>query len=216
MRLSMRLFLLCCFALLVVVAKPDAARNEYVLRAGDEISIKVIEHPEFSQRNRIRPDGRINYPVVGEIDVAGLTSDQLVKIMEEKLAPYVNNVIVSVSIEQYFSNRIFVIGEVNRAGEIRIFEPTDALKVLAMVGGLKNPKTKVVKIVRANGDIFELDIQVLFQQKGANQEEEFLLYPGDTMFVPRARQIPWSMISTVLSVASLTLSVYFSLMRLAN
>jgi polysaccharide export outer membrane protein len=193
-----------------------SARNEYVLRAGDEISIRVIEHPEFSQKSRIRPDGKINYPVIGEIDVAGLTTDQMVKIMEEKLAPYVNNVVVSISIDQYFSNRVYVIGEVGRAGELQVFEPTDVLKIIARAGGMKNPKTRNVKIIRSNGDINEIDLQVLLDQKGANQEEIYLLYPGDTMFIPPRPQIPWGLITTVLSVISLTLTVTTRLTGIIN
>ena len=209
------LYLFVMFALLAF-SYAGAARNEYVLRAGDEISIRVIEHAEFSQKSRIRPDGKINYPVVGEIDVAGLTTDQLVKIMEEKLAPYVNNVVVSISIEQYFSNRVFVLGEVGKPGEIQIFEPTDVLKILAMAGGIRNSKTRLIKIVRANGDITDIDIQVLLDQKGANQEETYLLYPGDTMFIPPRAQIPWAMITTVLSVISLTLSITITLSNLGS
>jgi len=79
--------------------------EEYILQPGDIISINVVEHPEFSGRNKIRPDGRINYPVIGEIDVASLTCAQLVKIMQGKLSSYVNNPVVSVSIEEYYANK---------------------------------------------------------------------------------------------------------------
>src|SRR3989339_1517207 len=144
-----------------------ARKSEYILRAGDVIEIKVVDHDEFSQKTRIRPDGMINYPVIGEIEVGGLTSEQLVKIMEEKLAPYVNNVVVSVSIDQYFSNRIFVIGDVGRSGEIQIFEPIDILKVLSLSGGLRSEKTRFLKIIRANGDISTVDLKVVLEQKGA-------------------------------------------------
>jgi polysaccharide export outer membrane protein len=181
-----------------------AVKNEYILRPGDVIYIRVIEHDEFSQKSRIRPDGMINYPVIGEIEVSGLTTEQLVKIMEEKLAPYVHNVVVSVAIEQYFSNKIFIIGDVRRAGEIKIYEPIDVLKALAVAGGLKNSKVRFLKIVRANGDILTVDLQVLLEQQGANQQELFLLYPGDTLFVPEKYKIPWGLIATILSVVNLS------------
>lgn len=179
-----------------------AKTGEYVLRPGDVIGIRVIEHPEFSQKGRIRPDGMINYPVIGEIEVANLTPQQLVKIMEEKLSPYVNNVVVSVSIDQYFSNKIYVIGDVGSPGEVQIFEPIDVLKILAVSGGLKNPKTRFVKIVRSNGDISVVDLKAVLEQKGASQQDAYLLYPGDTMFVPQSWSIPWGFISTVISTIS--------------
>jgi len=194
----------------------SATKSEYVLRAGDEISILVIEHDEFSQRCRIRPDGKINYPVIGEIDVSGLTTEQMVKIMEEKLAPYVNNVVVSISIESYFANRIYLIGAMGRNGEQQIFEPVDILKVLAMAGGMQNPKQRYVKIIRSNGDIDEVDLRVLLEKKGATQEEAYLLYPGDTLFVPQSFSIPWGSILTIISVLTSSISLTLLISNLAN
>ena len=190
------------FVLTVFGALYAATKTEYVLRPGDIIAIRVIEHDEFSQKCRIRPDGMINYPVIGEIEVGGLTSEQLVKIMEEKLAPYVNNVVVSVSIDQYFSNRIFVIGDVGRSGEIQIFEPIDILKVLSLSGGLRSEKTRFLKIIRANGDISTVDLKVVLEQKGATNDETYLMYPGDTLYIPERFQIPWGFISTVVGTIS--------------
>jgi polysaccharide biosynthesis/export protein len=211
-------FRICCIILLFLALTPvfSAEKNEYVLRPGDVIAIRVVEHEEFSQKCRIRPDAMINYPVIGEIEVGGLTTQQLVKIMEEKLAPYVNNVVVSIAIEQYFSNRVFIIGDVGRSGEIEIFEPTDILKVLSMAGGLRNPKTRLLKIVRANGDITTVDLQIVLERKGANQEETFLMYPGDTMFVPERKAIPWGLIATILGVINLSISLTFTVVNLAG
>ncbi|MFH0920000.1 MAG: polysaccharide biosynthesis/export family protein [Fibrobacterota bacterium] len=194
----------------------SATKTEYVLRPGDVISIRVIEHEEFSQKCRIRPDGMVNYPVIGEIEVGGLTSEQLVKIMEEKLAPYVNNVVVSVAIDQYFSNRIFVIGDVGRTGEIQIFEPIDILKCLALAGGLKSQKIRFLKIIRANGDISTVDLKVVLEQKGATNDETYLLYPGDTLYVPERFQIPWAFIATVLGVINMSISLIFTFVALGS
>ena len=89
--ISLLLFSTACFG----------EAEEYILQPGDVISISVVDHPEFSGRHKIRPDGRVNYPVIGEIEVASLTCAQLVKIMQGKLSSYVNNPVVSISIEDY-------------------------------------------------------------------------------------------------------------------
>lgn len=200
-----------CIGLLCIVTLSSAAIKEYVLRPGDIISINVVEHDEFSQKTKIRPDGRINYPLLGEIDVAGLTSSQLVKVMEEKLAPYVNNVVVSVSIEAYFSNKIFIIGAVYRSGEFQIFEPIDAMKALALAGGMKNPNTKNIKLVRSSGEVVTLNLEQFWTKKSAKSKEKFLLYPGDTLYVPERFQIPWGMLATIFSMIHLSVSVYVAL-----
>jgi polysaccharide export outer membrane protein len=185
-----------------------AALGEYVLRPGDVIQIKVVDHDEFTQKAKIRPDGKINYPVIGEINVSGLTSAQLVKIMEEKLAPYINNVVVSVSIESYFSNKIFIIGDVYRSGEHKIFEPIDVVKALALAGGLKNSKTNMLRIVRADGDVINVELQKFFKKKSAAELENYTLYPGDTLYVPERFKIPWSALAVIVGIANILLQMY--------
>jgi polysaccharide biosynthesis/export protein len=185
-----------------------AEGEEYILQPGDVISINVVEHPEFSGRNKIRPDGRINYPVVGELDVASLTCAQLVKIMQGKLAPYVNNPVVSVSIEAYYSNKIFIIGDVNRSGEYEIYEPIEVIKAVAMCGGLKNTKTKTIRIIRGDGTVVPVNMADLMSGKLSSRESsKYLLYPGDTMYVPDSMLINWAMLSTILSVILISLEI---------
>ncbi len=188
--------------------------EEYVLQPGDVISINVVEHPEFSGRHKIRPDGRINYPVIGEVDVASLTCAQLVKIMQGKLSSYVNNPVVSVSIEAYYANKIYVIGAVIRGGEYQIYEPVDLIKVIAMCGGLKNAKTKGIKIIRSDGTIITVNTAELWAS-AKYDTKKYVLYPGDTMFVPESFEIPWGLLSVILSVVNVSLQILILMTRLA-
>jgi polysaccharide export outer membrane protein len=201
-RVSLLLFILCS-----LISPVSAVKNEYILCPGDVITINVLEHDEFSQKAKIRPDGLINYPVIGEIEVGGSTTSQLVKLMEEKLSPYVNNVVVNINIESYFSNKIYILGAVSRSGEYEIFEPVDVIKALSMAGGMRDQKTKELRIVRANGDVYSLDMAKFFSKKSGKDREAFTLYPGDTLFVPESFQFPWSIISTIASVAVAVLTI---------
>jgi len=181
--------------------------QEYILQAGDVISINVVEHPEFSGRHKIRPDGRINYPVIGEIDVASLTCAQLVKIMQGKLLSYVNNPVISVSIEAYYANKIFVIGAVSKAGEYQIYEPIELVKVIAMCGGLNNSKVKTIKIIRADGSVVNADMNEIWNATETYDTKKYVLYPGDTMFVPETFKMPWGVLGSILSIISVTLQI---------
>jgi polysaccharide export outer membrane protein len=202
--------------ILAVPAVLWAESDEYILQAGDVISINVVEHPEFSSREKIRPDGRINYPVIGEIDVASLTCAQLVKIMQGKLASYVNNPVVSVSIEAYYANKIFVIGGVSRPGEYEIYEPIDILKVIAMAGGLQNSHVKNLKIIRADGTLLTVSTAEVWGGGTRRDMKKYLLYPGDTFYVPESVEIPWAMIATILGIISVTLSIFISVNSLSK
>ncbi|HUI93243.1 MAG TPA: polysaccharide biosynthesis/export family protein [Chitinivibrionales bacterium] len=181
--------------------------EEYVLQPGDVISISVVEHPEFSGRHKIRPDGRINYPVIGELDVATLTCAQLVKIMQGKLSSYVNNPVVSVSIEEYYSNKIYIIGAVRQPGQYQIYEPIDILKAVAMCGGLQNLRIKTIRIIRADGSIVTVETKTLWGGEGKRDTKKYVLYPGDTMYVPESFEIPWALITTVLTVIILSMEI---------
>jgi polysaccharide biosynthesis/export protein len=183
--------------------------EEYILQPGDVISISVVEHPEFSGRHKIRPDGRINYPVIGEIDVASLTCAQLVKIMQGKLSSYVNNPVVAVSIEEYYSNKIFIIGDVRSSGQYQIYEPIDIIKAIAMCGGVVNPKIKMIKIIRADGTIVNVDTKSIWGTEGKRDSKKYVLYPGDTMYVPESFQINWGAIAAILTVISIGVQIFY-------
>jgi polysaccharide biosynthesis/export protein len=186
---------------------PDSRVQEYVLQPGDVIGINVVEHPEFSGQHKIRPDGRINYPVIGELDVATLTCAQLVKIMQGKLSAYINNPAVSISIEAYFANKIFVIGGVARAGEYQIYEPIDALKAIAMCGGLARAKTRHMKIIRADGSVIRVDMRDFWGTDTHRDNSRYVLYPGDALFVPAPFEMPWSLITTLLGIVQVSLII---------
>jgi len=190
--------------------------EEYVLQPGDIISINVVEHPEFSGRNKIRPDGRINYPVIGEIDVASLTCAQLVKIMQGKLSSYVNNPVVSVSIEEYYANKIYVMGAVHAPGQYQIYEPMDVLKIVAMCGGLLNLKEKTIRIIRADGSIVTVETRLLWGTEGKHDTKKYILYPGDTLYVPETFEVPWYLISTILGIISVSLSIFLTVSYLGK
>lgn len=199
-----------------MISFSTSSADEYVLQPGDVISINVVEHPEFSGRHKIRPDGRINYPVIGEIDVATLSPAQLVKIMQGKLSSYVNNPVVSVSIEAYYANKIFIIGAVTRAGEYEIYEPIDMMKALAMCGGLKNSKVRFIKIIRNDGSIITASMREIWEASSKYDNKKYLLYPGDTMFVPETVKIPWLVISTILTIVSLSFQIVLTVSNLSS
>lgn len=190
--------------------------EEYVLQAGDVISINIVEHAEFSGRHKIRPDGRINYPVIGEIDVASLTCAQLVKIMQGKLSSYINNPVASVSIEAYYANKIFAIGDIAKPGEYQIYEPVDVLKAIAMCGGLRNSKVKIIKIIRGDGTIISVNLRDLWQNTAKYDTRKYLLYPGDTIFIPDSFQVPWGLVASILGIVSVSLSILLTVDNLSK
>lgn len=204
------------FTLLLVYSVALGEMEEYVLQAGDVISINIVEHTEFSGRHKIRPDGRINYPVIGEINVASLTCAQLVKIMQGKLSSYINNPVASVSIEAYYANKIFAIGDISKPGEYQIYEPVDVLKAIAMCGGLRNSKVKIIKIIRGDGTIISVNLRDLWQNTAKYDTKKYLLYPGDTIYIPDSFQVPWGLVASLLGIVSVSLTILLTVDNLSK
>lgn len=213
---SRRISLLPLLVLAFCTSAFTQGGNEYVLQPGDVIRITVVEHPEFSGQHKIRPDGRINYPVLGELEVASLTPQELVKLMQGKLTAYINNPVVSVSIESYYANRIFIIGAVRKSGEYQIYEPIDALKALAMAGGLQNARSRKLKIIRADGKVETISMREFWGEEGRRDPSRYLLYPGDTMYVPEPFKVPWGLISIVLTVLNTSLLIILNAERVSD
>jgi len=116
----------------------------------------------------------------------------------------------------YYSNKIFIIGDVARTGEYQIYEPLDVMKAIAMCGGLKNPKVKKIKIIRTDGTIVNVDMKSFWGEGAKRNNTKYVLYPGDTMYVPESFNIPWGLISTVLGVVNLSLQIFLAVNNLSS
>ena len=82
-----------------------------------------------------------------------------------------------------------------------------------MSGGLRHPKVKVIKIIRADGTVADVITKEFFS---SGAKDKYVLYPGDTVYVPSSFEIPWGLISTILGVASLSLSIITSINSLSS
>ncbi len=110
--------------------------DDYLLYDGDDINIEVIGRPELSGVQPIGPDGRISLSVVGSVMVRNLTREQAAETINKALSPYYLNIFTTVRVEHYKSNRITVIGRVERPGEILFNTPPRLLDILAQAGGM--------------------------------------------------------------------------------
>ncbi len=112
-----------------------AADSVYELRPGDVINVIVWNRPELSLELTVAPDGRIQYPLVGEVQAAGRTLPGLERVMTERLVEHLFAPQVSVSLQQLRSFRIYVTGEVLRPGMFELNGPVTVVQAIAMAGG---------------------------------------------------------------------------------
>jgi len=179
---------------LVLVAAPLRASEEaaawpqqaYIIGPGDVLDISVWKDEALTKLVTVLPDGKISFPLIGEIIAGGKTVQQLSRELESKLHRFVPDVNLSVLVARVNSMLIYVVGRVNKPGMFEINTSVNVLQALAMGGGL-NPfaKRDKIKIFRKKGDqtrVFPFDYDEV--TKGENLEQNIVLERGDVIVVP--------------------------------
>ena len=164
-------------------AKPP--EEFYVIGAGDTIGINVWKEPTLSGTVKVRPDGYVTLPLLNEVQVIGLTTAQLRKLLEEKYKEFTTDPFVTIRIEGISSSEVFLVGQVNRAGAFPLNGNETILQLLSRVGGLGIFADRSnVRIVRRDGDrITEYIVDYDAILKG-DLRQDILLRPGDRIIVP--------------------------------
>ncbi|HEY7166872.1 MAG TPA: polysaccharide biosynthesis/export family protein [Candidatus Binatia bacterium] len=164
-------------------AKPP--EEFYVIGAGDTIGINVWKEPSLSGTVKVRPDGFVTLPLLNEVQVVGLTTAQLRKLLEEKYKEFTTDPFVTIRIEGIASTEVFLVGQVSRAGAFPLNGNETILQLLSRVGGLGVFADRSnVRVVRRDGDrITEYIVDYDAILKG-DLRQDILLRPGDRIIVP--------------------------------
>jgi polysaccharide biosynthesis/export protein len=172
-------------------AEPQTATQNtvgptYIIQPGDVLDISVWKEKDLERELTLRPDGGLDFPLVGEIIAAGKTVEQLQKELTTKLSKYVPDPVVTVSIKQSLGNRIYVIGKVSKPGDYAANRNLDVMQALSMAGGL-TPYASVndIKILRReHGELKAIPFKYSNVEKGENLEQNIMLHGGDVVVVP--------------------------------
>jgi polysaccharide biosynthesis/export protein len=171
----------------VPVAAPAALPDTgYRIGPGDVLNIEVWKDPVLTRLVTVLPDGRIAYPLVGEIAAADKTLFQLKKEIEGKLARYLQDAVITVEVRQMNSLQIYVLGRVNAPGRTILNTNVNVLQALAIAGGPNAFANRSrIRIFREEGGkTVSLSFDYDDVTAGKNTESNILLRRGDVIFVP--------------------------------
>ena len=163
----------------------DTDSSRYVIGADDSLQITVWQEPSLSGTFPVRPDGMISLVLLGDIPAAGLTPMHLAHDITVKLKKFIQDPVVSVVVAAVNSQRIYLVGEVIKAGPIVLSPGMTPLQAIAQAGGL-SPYTngKHIYILRGpSGKQQKIPFNYRRALKGDNSQDVSLL-PGDTIVVP--------------------------------
>ena len=167
----------------VIPATTDPA---YVIGPEDVIDINVWKEPDMTRIVPVRPDGKISLPLINDVQAAGSTPQQLASTVTEKLRKFLTEPQVTVIVTAINSQRVFVVGEVLRAGAFPLIPGMTVLQALASAGGFTTfADVKKIHVMRlVNGKHTELPFNYREVLKGDNPDQNIKLEPGDTVVVP--------------------------------
>ncbi len=172
-------------------AARDYFIREYVIGPRDLLEIKVFELPEFDHTVRVSEDGSITLPLLGNVQVRGLTKEKLEQRLAELLEKYVKNAQVSVFIKEYQSSRVAIIGAVEKPGMYELVGRQTLLQMISQAGGFKENAANEIYILReGEGGVtasIRIDLEDLLLN--GNQRLNIPLQPNDVINVPVDRLI---------------------------
>jgi len=167
-------------------AAAQVVEETYQLGPEDVVEISVWKEPDLTKQLAVRPDGKISYPLIGEVEVAGKTVRQLREEITRRLEKYVTDAQVTVLLLKAQNYKIYVVGKVNKPGEFVVGRPANVMQALAMAGGL-TPFASPGRIVilRRLGDKEQtLPFDYKAVSRGQGLEQNVTLLPGDVVVVP--------------------------------
>lgn len=157
------------------------------LGAGDLVEVRVFQESDLSGAYRLSPEGTVDYPLCGKVKLAAMTSSQAADALTSCLANgYLRRPQVSVLIREYNSKKIFIFGEVQKPGTFPYEENMSVVQAVTLAGGFTKVASKNGTQVTRTIDGLEKKIRVPVEDIGNGREKNFLLQPGDIVFVPES------------------------------
>jgi polysaccharide export outer membrane protein len=164
----------------------QAPDSSYRIGPNDILNIFVWKEADLTRDVTVMPDGKITYPLIGEITAQGQTASELKKEIADKLQNFVTAPEVTVIVKESRSQVVYAIGKLTRPGPIALAPGMTVMQALSAAGGFTEwADPKNILIVRREGG---KETQLRFNYKeftsGEKLEQNILLKPGDTLVVP--------------------------------
>jgi len=177
----------------------------YILGPDDQITVRVLNLEEMgTDPYRIDSRGNINLPLVGQIHAGGLTVEQLQGTLSDRLKSQLQDPTVIVSVKEFRSQPVSVLGAVLTPGVHQIHGPTTLFEVLSAAGGLRSDAGNTIHITRrkqagliplpdarldSTGDFYLAELKVKSVMEARNPRENIVVLPDDVISVPKGEMV---------------------------
>lgn len=167
------------------VACVSAQPDEYKLGPGDVLSIGVWGYEDLKNEELvIRPDGKLSFPLAGELDVQGMTAGELTTALTARLGSYVIDPNVTVNVAKFRTTRVYVLGEVTKPGMYELEKQHNLLDAIGMAGSYtKRAAKKEIFIIRKANVDKPQKVNLLKLLKNGDVSQNVALNEGDVVYL---------------------------------
>lgn len=174
--------------LIILINYGQALSKDYVIGPGDIVKVTVYDNEDLTSRVRVNSDGKIVMPLIGAVEVNGMTIPEVTQKITGLLADgYLVNPQVNIFVEEYRSRKVVVLGQVRKPGLIELSGAISFLELLSKAGGLTNDAGDTATIKRGAGDdkdVIFIDLNSLIEKGDLSQNKQIL--DGDTVNISKA------------------------------
>lgn len=168
-------------------AEKEKSTFDYIIGPKDLLQISVFGQEELTTRVRVSEEGKISFPLIGDVDVKGLTKteaeNKLSRLLEEE---YLQKPQVTIFILEYQSRRVSVLGAVKNPGRYELIGRETVLEIIAQAGGFTPDAGDDIIITRENNDETKKSLMISIEDLTLKEDAkvDIPLQPNDTIYVP--------------------------------
>lgn len=172
-------FLTLLLALLILPL--SALAGDYVIGEGDVLDVFVWGVKELNVSAKVRPDGKITIPGLGDVKATGITPPALQIMLSERLRTLVKNPNVTVTVKEITNSKVYIFGGGVKSGVFDLTRRTTLLQLLCTIGDFKSADLKRSYVLR-NGQKVKEDFSTLFRDGDTSQD--IVIATGDSLYIP--------------------------------
>lgn len=170
----------------------DSPQNlRYIIGPGDSLNVLVWGNPELSMSVPVRPDGMVTTPLVEDIEASNKTPTELARDIEEDLATYLRDPVVTVIVNGFvgpYDRQIRVLGQAAQPQSLQYREGMTAMDVMIAVGGLTEyaAGNRAVIVRQENGREKQYNVRLDDLVDGGDISANVEMLPGDVLVIPES------------------------------
>ncbi len=175
-------------AVFLLIGYSTPAHAQYKIGPEDVLHIAVLGNKDLEMDVAVQPDGRISFPIAGEVQAAGMTVQQLSEELTRRVRGVVRNAEVGVTVREVNSYKLYLVGAVNRPGTYPVRTEITLLQLLSLGGGLTGGADPAQTYVVRGNEKIPVNVKKLLEEGDASQNP--VLHAGDTVVIPSVPGAP--------------------------